>query len=229
MLNEAAQFLLDIFVQGFAGVLLFRFLLQWLRAPMRNPVGEFIMAISDFAVLRTRRFVPPVWRLDSSSLLLAFVVELDDAADLRVERVVAADAGSRAWPEARAALADEDHSRRHILAGEELHAEHLRLGVAAVPRRAESLFMSHYCFSSSADSSAASAPLRALPERSCSSAASTSARFQPAAASVICGMVSAATSGPAAVFSALAVGLGFSSAFGLAAAPGAPTGVRSFG
>lgn len=76
MLNEAAQFLLDIFVQGFAGVLLFRFLLQWLRAPMRNPVGEFIMAISDFAVLRTRRFVPPVWRLDSSSLLLAFVVEL---------------------------------------------------------------------------------------------------------------------------------------------------------
>lgn len=76
MLNEAIQLLVDVFVQGFAGVLLFRFLLQWLRAPMRNPVGEFIMAISDFAVLRARRFIPPIWRLDSSSLLLALCVEL---------------------------------------------------------------------------------------------------------------------------------------------------------
>lgn len=76
MLNDALQLLLDVFVQGFAGVLLFRFLLQWLCAPMRNPVGEFIMAISDFAVLRTRRVIPQMWRLDSSSLLLAVAVEL---------------------------------------------------------------------------------------------------------------------------------------------------------
>ena len=75
MLNQTLQFLLDIFVQGFAGVLLFRFLLQWLRAPMRNPAGEFIMAVSNFAVLRARRFIPPVWRLDSASFLLALVVE----------------------------------------------------------------------------------------------------------------------------------------------------------
>jgi YggT family protein len=76
MLNNAMQLLLDVFVQGFAGVLLFRFLLQWLRAPMRNPVGEFIMALSDFVVLRTRRFIPPIRRLDSSSVLLALSVEL---------------------------------------------------------------------------------------------------------------------------------------------------------
>lgn len=75
MLNQTIQLLLDIFLQGFAGVLLFRFLMQWLRAPMRNPVGEFIMAISNFAVLRARRFIPPVWRLDSASLLLALIVE----------------------------------------------------------------------------------------------------------------------------------------------------------
>jgi YggT family protein len=76
MLNDALQLLLDVFVQGFAGVLLFRFLMQWLRAPMRNPVGEFVMAISDFMVLRARRFIPPVWKLDSSSFLLALGVEL---------------------------------------------------------------------------------------------------------------------------------------------------------
>lgn len=76
MFSDAMRLLLDVFVQGFAGVLLFRFLLQWLRAPMRNPVGEFIMAISDFVVLRARRFIPPLWRLDSSSLLLALIVEM---------------------------------------------------------------------------------------------------------------------------------------------------------
>jgi len=42
---------------------------------MRNPLGEFVMAISNFAVLRARRFIPPLWRLDSASLLLALIVE----------------------------------------------------------------------------------------------------------------------------------------------------------
>lgn len=76
MLTDMTQFLLDVFVQGFAGVLLFRFLLQWLRAPLRNPIGEFIMALTDFLVLRARRYIPSVWRLDSATLLLAFLFEL---------------------------------------------------------------------------------------------------------------------------------------------------------
>ena len=76
MFANMAQFLLNVFMQGFAGVLLLRFLLQWLRAPLRNPIGEFVMALTDFLVLRARRFIPSVWRLDSASLLLAFCVEL---------------------------------------------------------------------------------------------------------------------------------------------------------
>lgn len=72
---EAILFLLDVLLQPFAAILLLRFYLQWLRAPMRNPLGEFIMTLTDFLVLRARRFIPSVWGLDSSSLLLAFVVE----------------------------------------------------------------------------------------------------------------------------------------------------------
>jgi len=90
-------------------------------------------------------------------------------------------------------------------------------GFESRPFRDEpSPFLCAIYFSSSADSSAASAPLRDLPERSCSSAASISSLFQPAAASVICGIVIASTSGPAATAaSALAAGFsaGFSSAF----------------
>lgn len=75
MMNQAMLFLLDALVQPFAALLLLRFHLQWLRAPLRNPLGEFIMTLTDFLVLRTRRFIPATRGLDSASLLLAFVVE----------------------------------------------------------------------------------------------------------------------------------------------------------
>ncbi len=75
MLSEALSFLIDALVQPFAAVLLFRFHAVWLKVPMRNPIGEFVMAITDFVVLRARRFLPAVWGLDSATLLLAFVVE----------------------------------------------------------------------------------------------------------------------------------------------------------
>lgn len=76
MLRDLAAFLLDIFVQGFAGLLFSRFLLQWLRTPLRNPAGEFIMALTDWIVLPTRRRIPAVYGLDAASLLLAWGVEI---------------------------------------------------------------------------------------------------------------------------------------------------------
>ncbi|TAJ83458.1 MAG: YggT family protein [Gallionellaceae bacterium] len=75
MLNQAVLFLLDVLVQPFAALLLLRFHAVWLRVPMRNAIGEFVMALSDFAVLRVRRYVPAIMGLDTASLLLAFVVE----------------------------------------------------------------------------------------------------------------------------------------------------------
>ncbi|MFA6921053.1 MAG: YggT family protein [Gallionella sp.] len=75
MLNEAVLFLLDVVLQSFAAILLLRFHLQWLRAPLRNPVGEFVMVLTDFIVLRARRYVPSIWGLDSATLLLALLVE----------------------------------------------------------------------------------------------------------------------------------------------------------
>jgi YggT family protein len=75
MMAEAVSFLIDALIQPFAAVLLFRFHAVWLNAPMRNPIGEFIMALTDFIVLRARRFVPSAWGYDSATLLLAFAVE----------------------------------------------------------------------------------------------------------------------------------------------------------
>src|SRR5262249_1394959 len=127
--------------------------------------------------------------LDRDEALFAARAERHLAVAHREDRVVLADARTRAGAEACPALAREDHPRRHVLAGDGIRAAHLPLRVAAVPRRAESLLVSHYCFLSSADSSAASAPFLALAERSCSSAASICSRLQSFAASVICAIV----------------------------------------
>src|SRR5436305_14396632 len=60
------------------------------------------------------------------------VVEPHDAGDFREERVVPAAAHVRARKEFRAALPDEDRAARDELPAEALHAEPLRVGVAAV-------------------------------------------------------------------------------------------------
>ena len=76
MLNEALLFLLDALLQPFAALLLLRFHLQWLRVPMRNSLGEFVMTLTNFLVLRVRRFIPAVRGFDTATLLLTFVVEV---------------------------------------------------------------------------------------------------------------------------------------------------------
>src|SRR5690606_37916769 len=81
----------------------------------------------------------------------ALLAELDAAINLRVERVVAAEADVHARMEDRAALADEDVPRAHQFAAEALDAQALGLRVASVAGAARRLFMCH-CPDSSADS-----------------------------------------------------------------------------
>src|SRR5690606_34408901 len=74
-------------------------------------------------------------RLDRhrGSVLRPLDREDDFAVDQREQRVVAAHADIGAGVEARAALAHDDRAGRNSLAAEGLDAEHLRLGITAVP------------------------------------------------------------------------------------------------
>lgn len=76
MLVDAAQFFLDTLVQPYAALLLLRFHLQWLRAPMRNPLGEFVVLLTNPLVRPARRIIPAIRMLDTASIALAFAVEL---------------------------------------------------------------------------------------------------------------------------------------------------------
>src|SRR5919197_1308250 len=80
---------------------------------------------------------------DADEAALAASPELHVAVSQREDRVVAAETRARAGAEPRAPLAHDDRPGAHLLAGEDLHAEHLRVGVAPFARRAESLLMRH--------------------------------------------------------------------------------------
>lgn len=55
---------------------LVRFYAQVFRAPFRNPIGEFVMALTDFMVKPLRRVVPALMGLDTASMLVAAIGEL---------------------------------------------------------------------------------------------------------------------------------------------------------
>jgi YggT family protein len=47
--------------------------MQWARVPFRNPLGQFIVAVTDWMVRPLRRLIPGLFGLDMASLFLAWL------------------------------------------------------------------------------------------------------------------------------------------------------------
>jgi YggT family protein len=75
MLTNLLVFLLDTFLGLFALALLLRFYLQVMRAPARNPLSTFVVALTNWIVVPARRLVPGLFGIDLSTLLLAWLTE----------------------------------------------------------------------------------------------------------------------------------------------------------
>jgi YggT family protein len=76
MLINAVVFLLNTLLGLMSLAFLLRFYLQATNAPFRNPLSQAVVTITDFAVIPVRRVVPSLFKLDSSTLLLAFITQL---------------------------------------------------------------------------------------------------------------------------------------------------------
>jgi YggT family protein len=76
MLNQALLFLLSTLLTLLAAAFLLRFQMQLMRTPFRNPVGQFLLAVTDFAVKPLRRIVPGALGWDWASLAAAWATEL---------------------------------------------------------------------------------------------------------------------------------------------------------
>lgn len=75
MITQAIAFVLDALFSLFILATLVRFWMQALRAPARNPIAQFTMALTDWAVLPLRRVIPGVFKLDIATLVVAWAFE----------------------------------------------------------------------------------------------------------------------------------------------------------
>lgn len=76
MIAQIFLFVLDTVCGFLTLALLVRFAMQWARTPFRNPLGQFIVAVTDWMVRPLRRMVPGLFGLDLASLLLAWFWQL---------------------------------------------------------------------------------------------------------------------------------------------------------
>ena len=75
MLSDALRFLINVVFGTLVYAVLLRFLMQWLRAPFRNPLGQAVSALTDWAVKPLRRVIPGYRGYDWASLLLAWLLQ----------------------------------------------------------------------------------------------------------------------------------------------------------
>ncbi len=76
MFTQIISLVLDVVAGLIGGACLVRLTMQWQRIPFNNPIGQFIFAVSDRLVMPLRRWVPAAGRLDTASLVGAWLVKL---------------------------------------------------------------------------------------------------------------------------------------------------------
>jgi YggT family protein len=76
VIDQAAKLLVDVAFGLIVYALIARFLMQLLRAPFRNPIGQAVMALTDWLVKPLRKIFPGFGGVDWASLVGAFVFQL---------------------------------------------------------------------------------------------------------------------------------------------------------
>lgn len=74
-MTQALYFIIKTLAQLYLLLLLLRFWLPILRADFRNPIAQGILRITSPLVIPVRRIVPPIGRLDTSTIMVAYVLE----------------------------------------------------------------------------------------------------------------------------------------------------------
>lgn len=69
-------FLIDTLFSLYILAVLLRFLLQWVNAEFYNPISQMLVKITHPPIKFLRRFIPPVGKLDTSSIVLAMSLQM---------------------------------------------------------------------------------------------------------------------------------------------------------
>ena len=76
MLMQTVIYVLTTIVELFVLAVLLRFYAQVFRASFRNPIAQFAVALTDWAVKPLRRVVPSIMGFDSASFLVAWIAQM---------------------------------------------------------------------------------------------------------------------------------------------------------
>ena len=73
---QAIIFLLDAVIGFFCSLFLLRFMMQAMRVSFAGQLGNFVVALTNWAVKPLRRIIPGIGGLDWSSVFVAFALQL---------------------------------------------------------------------------------------------------------------------------------------------------------
>lgn len=73
--TSAIVFIVNAVTSLYLLVLLLRFWMPFLQADFRNPLAQGILRLTSPLVVPVRRIVPPLGRLDTATVLVAFVIQ----------------------------------------------------------------------------------------------------------------------------------------------------------
>lgn len=76
MLSQIVSLLLGTAADILAIAFLARAYAQWARAPFRNPIGQFVLAATNWAILPLRRVIPGLFGIDLASIFAAWLVQI---------------------------------------------------------------------------------------------------------------------------------------------------------
>jgi YggT family protein len=69
-------FIIDTLLSLYVLAVLLRFLLQWSGAEFYNPISQFLVKVTHPPLKLLRRFVPPIGKIDTSSLVLLLSLQM---------------------------------------------------------------------------------------------------------------------------------------------------------
>lgn len=69
-------FLVDVLFNLYIAAVILRLLLAWVRADFYNPLSQFLVTVTNPALVPLRRIVPPVGPVDTASVVLALGLKI---------------------------------------------------------------------------------------------------------------------------------------------------------
>ena len=72
---SALVFIIQAFAHLFLLLLLLRFWLPWFGADFRNPIAQGILRLTSPLIIPVRRVIPPVGKLDTATVIVAFGIQ----------------------------------------------------------------------------------------------------------------------------------------------------------